>query len=165
MPTKPTTTRRKRARDEDDENDAVKTTTKKPTTKKPTTTTCPYLDTIDAHALGNFDFEKKCAVSLSPINVYACLTCGKYYAGRGRATHAYAHALESSHHLFMRLRDGKTWCLPDGYEVTGDEGGDASASLRRIREVLRPTYEEEYCLLYTSPSPRDQRGSRMPSSA
>ena len=23
----------------------------------------------------------------------------------------------------------------------------------------------EYCLLYTSPSPRDQRGSRMPSSA
>ena len=25
--------------------------------------------------------------------------------------------------------------------------------------------EEEDCLLYTSPSPRDQRGSRMPSSA
>ena len=68
-------------------------------------------------------------MSLSPINVYACLTCGKYYAGRGRATHAYAHALESSHHLFMRLRDGKTWCLPDGYEVTGDEGGDASSAV------------------------------------
>ena len=25
--------------------------------------------------------------------------------------------------------------------------------------------ESNYCLLYTSPSPRDQRGSRMPSSA
>ena len=25
--------------------------------------------------------------------------------------------------------------------------------------------KEAYCLLYTSPSPRDQRGSRMPSSA
>ena len=25
--------------------------------------------------------------------------------------------------------------------------------------------ESEFCLLYTSPSPRDQRGSRMPSSA
>ena len=25
--------------------------------------------------------------------------------------------------------------------------------------------KEECCLLYTSPSPRDQRGSRMPSSA
>ena len=27
------------------------------------------------------------------------------------------------------------------------------------------SYEQEACLLYTSPSPRDQRGSRMPSSA
>ena len=26
-------------------------------------------------------------------------------------------------------------------------------------------WESDYCLLYTSPSPRDQRGSRMPSSA
>ena len=29
----------------------------------------------------------------------------------------------------------------------------------------RITYRFKYCLLYTSPSPRDQRGSRMPSSA
>ena len=28
-----------------------------------------------------------------------------------------------------------------------------------------PTAKDEDCLLYTSPSPRDQRGSRMPSSA
>ena len=27
------------------------------------------------------------------------------------------------------------------------------------------TYQARVCLLYTSPSPRDQRGSRMPSSA
>ena len=27
------------------------------------------------------------------------------------------------------------------------------------------TADGEHCLLYTSPSPRDQRGSRMPSSA
>ena len=31
--------------------------------------------------------------------------------------------------------------------------------------VLRVDKEKGYCLLYTSPSPRDQRGSRMPSSA
>ena len=30
---------------------------------------------------------------------------------------------------------------------------------------LRSTEQDEACLLYTSPSPRDQRGSRMPSSA
>ena len=27
------------------------------------------------------------------------------------------------------------------------------------------SFQHEFCLLYTSPSPRDQRGSRMPSSA
>ena len=30
---------------------------------------------------------------------------------------------------------------------------------------MRRLVEKNYCLLYTSPSPRDQRGSRMPSSA
>ena len=30
---------------------------------------------------------------------------------------------------------------------------------------IRPTGSFDHCLLYTSPSPRDQRGSRMPSSA
>ena len=32
-------------------------------------------------------------------------------------------------------------------------------------KMIRPTTIPETCLLYTSPSPRDQRGSRMPSSA
>ena len=31
--------------------------------------------------------------------------------------------------------------------------------------VINDTEESSTCLLYTSPSPRDQRGSRMPSSA
>lgn len=29
----------------------------------------------------DFDFEKLCSVSLSHINVYACLVCGKYFQG------------------------------------------------------------------------------------
>lgn len=41
---------------------------------------CPYLDTINRHML-DFDFEKLCSVSLSRINVYACLVCGKYFQG------------------------------------------------------------------------------------
>ena len=31
--------------------------------------------------------------------------------------------------------------------------------------VLKVLIDDKDCLLYTSPSPRDQRGSRMPSSA
>ena len=42
---------------------------------------------------------------------------------------------------------------------------------RRWRDYMKPKPKpadapaEKSCLLYTSPSPRDQRGSRMPSSA
>jgi len=36
---------------------------------------------------------------------------------------------------------------------------------KREQDLLRRTKDMETCLLYTSPSPRDQRGSRMPSSA
>lgn len=41
---------------------------------------CPYLDTIN-RVLLDFDFEKLCSISLSKINVYACLVCGKYFQG------------------------------------------------------------------------------------
>ena len=62
-------------------------------------------------------------------------------------------------------------CILDGTE--GDGGGNlletvqtsfqsGQAGLSALRVVaIEPTT----CLLYTSPSPRDQRGSRMPSSA
>lgn len=32
----------------------------------------------------DFDFEKLCSISLSHINVYACLVCGKYFQGEHR---------------------------------------------------------------------------------
>ena len=40
--------------------------------------------------------------------------------------------------------------------------GDPNLSIKRDDPKRRKSYS---CLLYTSPSPRDQRGSRMPSSA
>ena len=43
------------------------------------------------------------------------------------------------------------------------------AGLQRAKDIAAAndfgSYHPLYCLLYTSPSPRDQRGSRMPSSA
>ena len=38
-------------------------------------------------------------------------------------------------------------------------------SMARLETVLKEIHQYHSCLLYTSPSPRDQRGSRMPSSA
>ena len=55
--------------------------------------------------------------------------------------------------------------------------GDAENAARAMDEIVADSDEDggdtdedvpdqpEDCLLYTSPSPRDQRGSRMPSSA
>ena len=49
--------------------------------------------------------------------------------------------------------------LPGHYEVQGSAGPDTSyANISYVTDI-------KSCLLYTSPSPRDQRGSRMPSSA
>ena len=45
--------------------------------------------------------------------------------------------------------------------------GEINASMKSARDVTQQVGDElgQSCLLYTSPSPRDQRGSRMPSSA
>lgn len=93
---------------------------------------CPYLDTINRNVL-DFDFEKLCSVSLSKINVYACLVCGKYFQGRGIGTHAYIHSVAVAHHVFLNLSTLMFYCLPDNYEVI-------DSSLSDITYVLKPTF-------------------------
>lgn len=46
---------------------------------------CPYLDTIDRQLL-DFDMEKVCSITLSNMNIYSCLICGKFFQGRGETT-------------------------------------------------------------------------------
>ncbi|XP_015738345.1 U4/U6.U5 tri-snRNP-associated protein 2, partial [Coturnix japonica] len=93
---------------------------------------CPYLDTINKSVL-DFDFEKLCSISLSHINVYACLVCGKYFQGRGLKSHAYIHSVQFSHHVFLNLHTLKFYCLPDNYEII-------DSSLEDITYVLKPTF-------------------------
>lgn len=96
---------------------------------------CPYLDTVNRQVL-DFDFEKFCSVSLSNLNVYACLVCGKYYQGRGQKSHAYTHSLEAGHHVYINLRTERVYCLPDGYEIN-------DPSLDDIRHVLNPRFNKK----------------------
>ncbi|KAJ5501384.1 hypothetical protein LT330_001058 [Penicillium expansum] len=91
-----------------------------------------YLDTINREIL-DFDFEKLCSISLSNINVYACLVCGKYFQGRGPKSHAYFHALEVGHHVFINIGTKKVYVLPEGYEVN-------NKSLEDIKYVVDPHY-------------------------
>ncbi|GJM97637.1 hypothetical protein PR202_ga14577 [Eleusine coracana subsp. coracana] len=99
---------------------------------------CPYLDTVNRQVL-DFDFEKFCSISLSNLNVYACLVCGKYFQGRGLKSHAYTHSLEAGHHVFINLQTEKAYCLPDGYEIN-------DPSLEDIRHVLNPRFTREQVL-------------------
>ncbi|KFM79751.1 U4/U6.U5 tri-snRNP-associated protein 2, partial [Stegodyphus mimosarum] len=96
---------------------------------------CPYLDTINRNVL-DFDFEKLCSVSISRINVYACLVCGKYFQGRGTNTHAYMHSVQAGHHVFLNLQTLRFYCIPDNYEII-------DSSLDDITYVLKPTFTEE----------------------
>jgi U4/U6.U5 tri-snRNP-associated protein 2 len=94
-----------------------------------------YLDTINRGRL-DFDFEKLCSVTLSNINVYACLVCGKYFAGRGHKTPAYFHALEVAHHVYINMETKKVYVLPEGYEVKSD-------TLNDIKVVVDPKFTLE----------------------
>lgn len=97
-----------------------------------------YLDTINRSVL-DFDFEKLCSVTLSNINVYACLVCGKYYQGRGPKSHAYFHALEVGHHVYVNMETKRVFVLPEGYEVK-------SKSLEDIKFVVDPQLTREEVL-------------------
>ena len=94
-----------------------------------------YLDTINRSVL-DFDFEKLCSVTLSNINVYACLVCGRYYQGRGPKSHAYFHALEVGHHVYVNMQTKRVYVLPEGYEVK-------SKSLDDIKFVVDPQLARE----------------------
>lgn len=110
---------------------------------------CPYLDTINRNLL-DFDFEKLCSVSLTRINVYACLVCGKYFQGRGTNTHAYTHSVSDSHHVFLNLHTLKFYCLPDNYEII-------DSSLNDIKYLLNPTFSNETIRQMDSPDIKSSR--------
>ncbi|KAI8854034.1 hypothetical protein BC829DRAFT_381125 [Chytridium lagenaria] len=94
-----------------------------------------FLDTVNRYML-DFDFEKLCSVSLSNLNVYACLVCGKYFQGRGPTSHAYFHSVHEDHHVFINLDTLRVFILPDGYEAV-------DSSLKDIKFVIRPTFTAE----------------------
>lgn len=94
-----------------------------------------YLDTINRSIL-DFDFEKLCSVTLSNINVYACLVCGKYFQGRGPKSHAYIHSLDLDHHVYVNMETKKVYVLPEGYEVQ-------NKSLEDIKYVVDPKFTEQ----------------------
>lgn len=98
-----------------------------------------YFDSINPHLL-DFDFETQCLISLLTVNVYCCLTCGEYYQGRSKSSHAYSHSINVDHHIFVNLHTKQFYVLPDNYEIDDDE---ALRFLARIKYAIDPTYTKE----------------------
>jgi len=122
--------------EEDDDDDTEDTTAARLRQDAPTQGYSDlYLDTINRAVL-DFDFEKLCSITLSNINVYACLVCGRYFQGRGPKSHAYFHALEEDHHVYINMETKKVYVLPEGYEVQ-------NKSLDDIKYVVDPKFTEE----------------------
>lgn len=96
---------------------------------------CPYMHTISCAAL-DFDFEKVCSVSLEAHNVYTCLVCGKYFQGRGPASHAFAHALDAGHHVFLNLTTEAAYSLPDNLRIV-------DPLIDRIVAALHPRFSPD----------------------
>ena len=93
---------------------------------------CPYLDSVNRQMI-DFDSEKLCSQTLTNRNVYVCLVCGKFFEGRGKSTPAYTHALQHNHYVYMNLESGRSYCLPDGYEILDQ-------SLKDVQRSLAPTF-------------------------
>lgn len=110
---------------------------------------CPYLDTVNRSIL-DFDFEKKCSVTLSTVNVYCCLVCGKYFQGRKFNTPAGQHSVEEDHHVFVNLQNRKIYCLPEDYEVFDSSLADIQVRLFNSSFILIATYLSLFRLLIRS---------------
>ncbi|ODV97817.1 hypothetical protein PACTADRAFT_36530 [Pachysolen tannophilus NRRL Y-2460] len=93
-----------------------------------------YLETINRFKL-DFDFEKICSISLSNVNVYSCLCCGKYFQGRHDSSHAFFHSINDNHHVFINLKTLKFYILPENYEVKD------TSQLEDIKYQIEPYYD------------------------
>uniref|UniRef100_A0A8D3D8V0 ubiquitinyl hydrolase 1 n=1 Tax=Scophthalmus maximus TaxID=52904 RepID=A0A8D3D8V0_SCOMX len=107
---------------------------------------CPYLDTINRSVL-DFDFEKLCSISLSHINVYACLICGKYFQGRGLKSHAYTHSVQFTHHVFLNLHTLKFYCLG----IRRPPGDIMFLLVQRFGELMRKLWNPRNFKAHVSP--------------
>ncbi|GAV54874.1 hypothetical protein ZYGR_0AS01970 [Zygosaccharomyces rouxii] len=98
-----------------------------------------FLETIDERKL-DFDLEKRCSITLSPLSCYCCLVCGKYLRGRRESTLAFLHSVNEDHHVFINFNSLRVYLLPDNVEV---EDNGKIQILVRIRNAIRPSFSKE----------------------
>ena len=107
----------------------------------------------------------RCEVCAKPKGTGSCIQCD--FGNCSAAYHPLCAALSGKHCMEIRsdmARDGceyKSFCVKHSKSRLARPKGEAGAEAKAEAEEE----DDEPCLLYTSPSPRDMRRSRMPSSA
>ena len=129
-------------------------------------------------ALDGFEGENRIQIVNGTPRLYYRTGQGWFYTGLARDGDAPDLPIASSTRLgLIKIGDGGTISSDGTYEATAAtpaaddiSGGDAAVTLSTSSGAVTigpggSDADVHICLLYTSPSPRDQRGSRMPSSA
>ena len=57
-----------------------------------------------------------------------------YVKGRGKSTPLFTHSVQLGHFVSMNLHSGRTYCLPDNYEII-------DSSLQDIQKCLSPSFQ------------------------
>ena len=96
-----------------------------------------YLDTVNRKVL-NFDMPLICSVSLATTNIHICLVCNKYLQGASLSSPAYAHAVDTDHHVYMNTHTSRFIILPEQLVVSESRSKD----LRDIQLLLKPEFEK-----------------------
>lgn len=94
------------------------------------------LSQIDKSVL-DFDLDQKCLVTLARNNVYCCLACGKFLAGRAASSPVAKHALLLGHVLFIHLQLCKYYIVPQDLEIDDPHSLDL---LKDITRAVRPVF-------------------------
>ena len=90
--------------------------------------------------------------------------------GAAEGSDPFAAFLSHVDNVLERSEKSPSYDEDDEVEVEIEAAPEPEPEIEAVLEAVDPIEEEarafaQACLLYTSPSPRDQRGSRMPSSA
>ncbi|KAG0684003.1 hypothetical protein C6P40_001770 [Pichia californica] len=121
--------------DDDDEFDDLEDTVQLEKSQVKISDSDVYLDTINRKVL-NFDLPLICSVSLATTNIHICLVCNKYLQGASESSPAYAHAIDSNHHIFINTQTYKFIILPEQLVLSGKVLED----LNDIKLLLNPEF-------------------------
>ena len=113
------------------------------------------LDDVLFRSLYNDEGMFGIITTISSANITLFMIFGAFLVVSGASD----FVIEMSKGVAGRLRGGAAFVAVMSSALTGTISGSAVANTASTGVITIP------CLLYTSPSPRDQRGSRMPSSA